>query len=291
MQSSGRIDVPLVLSGAPFWQMILITFWLCNLMGDNSILWIYLFGWFMVFNATFNNISVISWQSVLLVEETRVPWDDVIPLVVSGALSIILQMQGKITLHLQVGSHVDSLFFPYVKNIMGYFNILMSKHDQTKLKLSREINFYKEMWLTRWRTSFHKKRNTLVDIGFKKWTFFWHTWDFESIQLNCLLHYRNNFAEIGKIIKFKRKKENKKYTDFYQSIIQYENSVNPLNMPTITRHIILYNWYFTQIGGHKVKFIKELIIICPIFQGLIWLIIINLYQRSDKHLWDWVIHI
>jgi hypothetical protein len=26
----------------------------------------------MVFNATFNNISAISWQSVLLVEETRV---------------------------------------------------------------------------------------------------------------------------------------------------------------------------------------------------------------------------
>ena len=29
--------------------------------------------WFMVFNATFNNISVISWLSVLLVEETGVP--------------------------------------------------------------------------------------------------------------------------------------------------------------------------------------------------------------------------
>jgi hypothetical protein len=28
--------------------------------------------WFMVFNATFNNISVISWRSVLLVEETGV---------------------------------------------------------------------------------------------------------------------------------------------------------------------------------------------------------------------------
>jgi hypothetical protein len=27
----------------------------------------------MVFNATFNNISVISWESVLLVEETGVP--------------------------------------------------------------------------------------------------------------------------------------------------------------------------------------------------------------------------
>jgi hypothetical protein len=30
-------------------------------------------GWFMVFNATFNNISVILWWSVLLVEETGVP--------------------------------------------------------------------------------------------------------------------------------------------------------------------------------------------------------------------------
>jgi len=27
----------------------------------------------MVFSATFNNISVISWRSVLLIEETRVP--------------------------------------------------------------------------------------------------------------------------------------------------------------------------------------------------------------------------
>ena len=28
------------------------------------------FGWFIVFNTTFNNISVISWRSVLLVEKT-----------------------------------------------------------------------------------------------------------------------------------------------------------------------------------------------------------------------------
>jgi hypothetical protein len=31
---------------------------------------------FMVFHATFNNISVISWQSVLLVEETRLPGEN-----------------------------------------------------------------------------------------------------------------------------------------------------------------------------------------------------------------------
>jgi len=30
------------------------------------------FGWFMVFNATFNNMSVISWWSVSFVVETRV---------------------------------------------------------------------------------------------------------------------------------------------------------------------------------------------------------------------------
>ena len=29
--------------------------------------------WFMVVNTTFNNISVISWRSVLLMEETGVP--------------------------------------------------------------------------------------------------------------------------------------------------------------------------------------------------------------------------
>ena len=30
----------------------------------------------MVFNSTFNKISVISWRSVLLVEETRVPGEN-----------------------------------------------------------------------------------------------------------------------------------------------------------------------------------------------------------------------
>ena len=38
----------------------------------SSCLWVRV----MVFNTTFNNISVISWQSVLLVEETVVPWEN-----------------------------------------------------------------------------------------------------------------------------------------------------------------------------------------------------------------------
>jgi len=38
----------------------------------------------MVFNATFSNISVISWQPVLLVEETRVPGETLSHNVVSS---------------------------------------------------------------------------------------------------------------------------------------------------------------------------------------------------------------
>ena len=40
---------------------------------NNGVLW---YVWFMVFNATFNNSSVISWRSVLLVEETGVPGEN-----------------------------------------------------------------------------------------------------------------------------------------------------------------------------------------------------------------------
>ena len=35
--------------------------------------------WFMVFNDTFNNISVILWRSVLLVVETGVPGENHLP--------------------------------------------------------------------------------------------------------------------------------------------------------------------------------------------------------------------
>jgi hypothetical protein len=41
-----------------------------------KIILINIVGWFIVFNATFNNISVISWWSVLLVEETGEPGEN-----------------------------------------------------------------------------------------------------------------------------------------------------------------------------------------------------------------------
>jgi hypothetical protein len=45
---------------------------LCSSLGKHKTFWDYGLG-IIVFNATFNNISVISWQSVLLVEETGGP--------------------------------------------------------------------------------------------------------------------------------------------------------------------------------------------------------------------------
>ena len=53
---------------------LLITLWHLR-WGGTSILKAGL-AWFMVFNATFNNISVISWRSVLLVEETGGPGEN-----------------------------------------------------------------------------------------------------------------------------------------------------------------------------------------------------------------------
>ena len=44
----------------------------------------------MVFNATFNNISVISWWSVLLVEETSEPEENTRPTQVTDKLYYIM---------------------------------------------------------------------------------------------------------------------------------------------------------------------------------------------------------
>jgi hypothetical protein len=47
--------------------------------GSKWEIWFYVLVWFMVFNATFNNISVILWWSVLLVEEIGIPGENCWP--------------------------------------------------------------------------------------------------------------------------------------------------------------------------------------------------------------------
>jgi hypothetical protein len=47
---------------------------ICKFLGCIRLLICWQISWSMVFNTNFNIISVISWQLVLLVEETGVPW-------------------------------------------------------------------------------------------------------------------------------------------------------------------------------------------------------------------------
>jgi hypothetical protein len=68
------------------------------------------FGWFMVLNATFNNISVISWRPVLLVVETWVTGENLRP--ASGhwqtlsqcCIEYVHSMRAHLPLHHRCGS-------------------------------------------------------------------------------------------------------------------------------------------------------------------------------------------
>ena len=78
----------------------------------------------MVFNTTFNNISVISWQSVLLVEETGIPGENHQP----------------VASHWQALSHI-MLFWVHLTSAEPLLNIVYCKAYDKKRKDWKILKF------------------------------------------------------------------------------------------------------------------------------------------------------
>ena len=72
---SGYCFVDPWLSSCPFWPLCCLSFALRLLITPFRIFKLF-YETCMVFNVTFNNISVVSWRSSLLVEETGVPGEN-----------------------------------------------------------------------------------------------------------------------------------------------------------------------------------------------------------------------
>ena len=102
-----------------------------------------IYGWFMVLNATFNNISVISWRSVLLVEETRVCGENhrsvAVILLLWNFIEIILKEKNKSSVPTEhcvlLNKHQGIL-----NVVFSQININTSQSHFFKIKLFTEIS-------------------------------------------------------------------------------------------------------------------------------------------------------
>jgi hypothetical protein len=118
-------------------------------------------GGFMVYNTTFNNISVISWQSIWLLEETWVPRENHQPT----------------ASHWQTSSHNVALSTPHLRGIRNYNAVkeirkLKSQDNRTseclkftglnRISLVRQKNLKREI---RWNHFDHNKQMMQVYIS------------------------------------------------------------------------------------------------------------------------------
>jgi hypothetical protein len=108
--------------------------------------------WFglMVLNATFNNISVISWQSVLLVEETWVPsenhWPSASHYKLHHIMLYTLPVSG-IRTHIVLSSHSKLYILTYLHIIKSAQNIFFCEGflDQLGEVISIYVPQYNKM--------------------------------------------------------------------------------------------------------------------------------------------------
>ena len=89
----------------------------------------------MVFNATFNNISVKSWWSVLLVEETRVPGDNHQP----------VTSQRQSLSHVNFKRNITKIIlYAIFDKKKQFFQKIIIKHTQNQKKVVNENDVHKK---------------------------------------------------------------------------------------------------------------------------------------------------
>jgi hypothetical protein len=97
-----------------------------NINGKLAIILIDLGLWFMVFNATFNNISFISWQSILLVDETGVPRETTDLSQVNDKLSHIMLCLVHLTkYYLNTFMQFKIIYYCYLLNFCRFQAVLL----------------------------------------------------------------------------------------------------------------------------------------------------------------------
>ena len=105
----------------------------------------------MVFKATFNNISVISWRSVLLVEETGIPEENHLPVVSHwqtlshNVVSNILRHERESNSQLPYDHDHDDPLQRYVTLLWRYYMLHVNQ-----LYISVISSHLKYCWIMKW---------------------------------------------------------------------------------------------------------------------------------------------
>jgi hypothetical protein len=99
----------------------------------------------MMFIATFNNMSVISWRSVLLVEETGVPWENHRP-VVSLRQTWSHNIVSKTPRHERVRTHNVSGDRHWLHRYNVVINTTTINHDHDGPHLAIWFWYYNHLW-------------------------------------------------------------------------------------------------------------------------------------------------
>ena len=96
-----------------FWSIIMIG----NTMVYYRVIW-----WFLVFNATFSNISAISWRPVLVVEEATIPGENHRPW--ASKLVSFITWRLRLRVECTLFCNLQSRAWTHIVLVIGFYELL-----------------------------------------------------------------------------------------------------------------------------------------------------------------------